>query len=92
MKFKFGSSAFAEEHERMPGIKSVNYFRSKYFLYAMFGQMLFFNINYCYFSILFICDIIIWDMIISICECWEKGRETCGMKRISKGGKRVNIY
>lgn len=31
MKFKCGSLAFAEEHERMPGIKSVNYFRSKDF-------------------------------------------------------------
>lgn len=35
----------------------------------------FFNIKYCYFSILFICNIIIWDMIISISEWWDKGKE-----------------
>lgn len=75
MKFKFGSSAFAEEHERMPGIKSVNYFRSKDFFICHVWADGFSNIKYCYFSILFICNIIIWDMIISISEWWDKGKE-----------------
>lgn len=57
----------------------------------MVGKV-FLNIKYFYFSISFMCKIIIWDMVTSTSEGWKKGEEECGMGRKKEGRKRVNIY
>ena len=56
----------------------------------MFGEVCF-DIKYFYFIFLFICKIIIGDMVTYMSEGWEKGEEGYGMGKIKGERKRVNI-
>lgn len=92
MKFNLAVQHWQRNMKECQEIKSVNYLRSKDFFKIPCLGRLFFNVKYCHFSILFICKIIIWGMMISMSEGWEKGKEKGLWSGKDKGRKRVNIY